>query len=271
MDPIEKKPLFHFYPGKPILSLGFYGCNFRCPFCQNHEISQHTPVVQKKLSPLEAVNLALDQGSFGIAYTYSEPGVHHEWIIETAQLASQQGLKNVLISNGYLNQEPAKELIEVMDGANIDLKSFSNTFYNELGGSLDPVLQFIAESYDKLHLEVTTLIIPGKNDSLDEMESMTTFLSNLSSSLPYHLSAYYPHFKYTAPPTDPDHLLTLAKVAKKKLDYVYTGNIITGDNNTYCPKCGALLIKRNHYNTKLSGITDKSCNNCKNPTNFIIN
>jgi len=271
MDPIEKKPLYHFFPGSQILSLGFYGCSFHCPFCQNHAIARGKPREgARKLSPADAVTLARDNGSFGIAYTYSEPTVHHEYLMDTAREARAAGLKNVLISNGFLNPEPARMLLALTDAANIDLKGFTEEFYRrELKGSLEPVKEFIRMAAAMTHLEVTTLVIPGRNDSPEEIEAMARFLSTLSRDIPYHLSAYHPSYRYTAPPTDPGTLLGLVEVARRHLNYVYTGNIAGGDSSTYCPACGALLVERRGYGAVMRGINQNRCTECGKSTSVI--
>ncbi|MGA2642992.1 MAG: AmmeMemoRadiSam system radical SAM enzyme, partial [Spirochaetia bacterium] len=165
VDPIEKKPLYHFHPGSRILSAGFVGCSFHCKFCQNWQISQTTEAGTRFISPEDLVSAAINEGSFAIAYTYSEPLVHAEYVVDTARLAHEAGLKNVLVSNGYLNPDPASEVLSLMDAANIDLKGFDQRFYRvETGGSLAEVQRFLKQAAGCVHLEVTTLVIPTKND-----------------------------------------------------------------------------------------------------------
>ena len=263
MDPIEKKPLYHYHPGKLVLSLGFYGCSMGCPFCQNHEISQERSTRGRKLSPADAVNLAREHRSFGIAYTYSEPTVHFEWVVETAKLAREAGIRNILVSSGYLNPEPADALISVMDAANIDLKGFQPDFYRrELKGDLEPVKNFIAQAFGRIHLEVTTLIIPGKNDGPEEIDGMSQFLSDISPDIPYHLSAYYPHFQYSRPATEAKNLLQLAIRARKRLRHVYTGNIQEGDRAARCIACGAVLVERLGTRVRLGFSEEGTCLSC---------
>ena len=205
VDPIEKKPLYHFHPGKNILSVGFVGCSFRCPFCQNHRISQDTGVPTREVSAGELVALAEQEGSFGIAYTYSEPLVHLEYVLEACRLARARGLKNVLVSNGFVNPQPAEELLGLLDAANIDLKSFNPEFYRqEIGGELEEVKRFLTQARGRIELEVTTLVIPGRNDGPEEMEAIAAFLAALDPAIPLHLSAYHPQYRYTLPPTPPD-------------------------------------------------------------------
>ena len=263
MDPIEKKPLYHFYPESDILSIGFYGCSFHCPFCQNYSISQTNKGRFDEKTPEELVVIAKSHNSVGIAYTYSEPLIHFEYVLNSAKIARKNGLKNVLVSNGYINPEPAVELLEYLDAANIDLKAFTDDFYKkEVGGSLAEVKRFISQAAGKIHLEVTTLVIPGKNDSDEEIESIARFLSGLSPDIPYHLSCYYPTYKYSIPPTPPGTVKRLAELAGKYLNYVYLGNVGSSETNTYCPKCRKLLIKRAGYNVTIKGIEKGRCVSC---------
>lgn len=263
IDPMEKKPLYHFYPGEKILSAGFLGCNFHCPFCQNYQISQSTDISFSTLTPTELVDNALKQGSFAIAYTYSEPLIHFEHVLEAAKQAHEKGLKNVLVSNGYINQEPASELLEHIDAANIDLKSFNPDFYRrEIGGKLAEVKRFITQAAAMTALEVTTLIIPGKNDTLEEIEEIAAFMGAIDRNIPYHLSAYYPQYHYHIPPTPLSTLTAASKTAGKHLNYVYLGNVGSSEINTLCPECGSLLIRRRGYSVQIKGIKEHKCSNC---------
>ncbi|MAG13169.1 MAG: AmmeMemoRadiSam system radical SAM enzyme [Spirochaetales bacterium] len=263
MDPIEKKPLYHFYPGRSILSIGFYGCNLRCPFCQNYDISQRVTPQKAPISPGELVDIALGRNSVGIAYTYSESVVHFEYVVEAAKIARRQGLKNVLVSNGFLNPEPAAELLDLMDAANIDLKSFSDDFYEkELKGALGPVLEFIKLASKRVFLEVTTLIIPGKNDSKEEISEIAGFLGAIDRGIPLHLSCYYPTYKYSIQATAPETVYLLAEIARDKLHFVYAGNVGGVETNTMCPSCNSLLVQRRGYYTEWVGISRERCKAC---------
>ena len=265
MDPIEKKPLYHFYPGSTIFSVGFFGCNFHCPFCQNYTISQRVEK-RKQISPESLVEMACESGSFGIAYTYSEPLIHFEYVQKAAELAHSRGLKNVLVSNGHLNPEPAKELLSIVDAANIDLKSFNPDFYRkELGGNFDSVLEFLSIASKKTSLEVTTLVIPGKNDSDQEINQIAQFVSSLDSQIPLHLSCYYPTYKYSVGATPTERIVDLTGIAGEILEYVYPGNVGLRESNTFCPDCGSLLIRRAGYYTSVVGIKDGRCSSCENP------
>jgi pyruvate formate lyase activating enzyme len=267
MDPIEKKPLYHFCPGSSILSVGTVGCSFRCGFCQNYHISQNPEYPTEYYTSEDIVTIARQKRSIGIAYTYSEPLIWYEWVIDTCRLVRDAGLKNVFVTNGYINPEPLSELLQYADAFNIDLKSFSDEFYRKtIGGKLQPVLDTIEEISKRVEivLEVTTLIIPGYNDSNEEMERLTDWLASLSPDIPYHLSAYYPMYKFTAPTTQLSTLQRLQEIAGKKLHYVYLGNV-RGESSSYCANCGALLVQRFGYSVKIVNYNDGVCNSCGRP------
>jgi pyruvate formate lyase activating enzyme len=272
-DPIEKKPLYHYYPGKQIFSAGFYGCNLSCPFCQNYTISKEFSLSGKNyISPDDLVDSAFERGSFGIAYTYSEPIVHFEYVTEAEEYASSLGLKNILVTNGYINDDFSDKLLSNTDAVNVDLKSYNPDFYTkELKGKLEPVLSFIRKAGASVHTEITTLIIPGKNDSEEELRQSAAFIASVNKQIPFHLSAYHPCYKYSIPPTTPSKLMRLAEIASEYLDFVYTGNINSGRADTKCPSCGNTLINRSGYQTECSGIKGGICAICGTPVvNFGI-
>jgi pyruvate formate lyase activating enzyme len=227
LDPIEKKPLYHFRPGTQILSAGFAGCNLRCPFCQNWHISQNTDIPGRYISPRELIAAAKKEAVGQIAYTYSEPLVHIEYLLDCMKEGRKQGVANVLVSNGCVTKDAAAVILEYTDAANIDLKCFSGETYSKiLGGDLEAVKSFIAAAHERgVHLELTTLVVPGLNDSPEELDASAGFISGISPGIPWHLSAYHPDWKWNAPPTRADFLLEAAKLAGQKLRYVYTGNI----------------------------------------------
>jgi pyruvate formate lyase activating enzyme len=268
-DPIEKKPLYHYRPGSAILSLGFAGCNLRCPFCQNWHISQTTDVQGSRFSPEEIIALVQEKGFTQIAYTYSEPLVHIEFLLDCMALARKAGIANVLVSNGCVTSDAAAEILALTDAANIDLKCFSEETYSRLlGGSLPAVLAFIETACKTgVHLEVTTLIVPGLNDGEEETRRCAAFLAGLSpagsgmGTIPWHLSAYHPDYQWEAPPTDPARLREIARRAREKLAFVYTGNVPgeTTDRftDTRCPHCGAVLVQRRGYRVNTGGLVLK--------------
>jgi len=263
VDPIEKKPLYHYHPGAQILSVGFVGCSFRCGFCQNWHISQGRDARTRFMSPQALVAAARREGSFGIAYTYSEPLIHAEYTLDTAALAREAGVKNVLVSNGYLSEGPAVEVLSLMDAANIDLKSFNEDFYRtETGGRLTEVKRFIEQAARMTHLEVTTLIIPGKNDDPGEIEALAIWMASLGKDIPLHFSAYHPDYKYSIPSTSAEQLRSLAVLARRHLHYVYTGNIGPEESPTMCPGCGNVLVKRQGYSVQVTGLRGNSCAKC---------
>lgn len=263
VDPIEKKPLYHFYPGSSILSVGFVGCSLRCPFCQNHGISQSTSSPTDHIEPEDLVSAALRERSFGIAYTYSEPLIHFEYVLACSKAARAAGLKNVLVTNGYLNPEPLAEILTFTDAANVDLKSFqAGVYQQELGGSLEEVKRFIAKAAGHIALEVTTLVVPGMNDSEGEIEQSARFLASLDPLIPYHLSCYHPRYRASAPPTDPASVVRLAEVARRHLKHVYVGNVGTEETVTFCAGCGNALIRRRGYATRVTGIAAGVCSRC---------
>lgn len=231
LDPIEKKPLAMFMPGSYILSLGSYGCNLRCPWCQNHEISQVGSFPGARfISPEAAVDMALglkDRGNVGIAYTYNEPLIAWEYVADTSTLARENGLVNVLVSNGNINREYARKVLPVIDAANIDLKVFSEEGYRRIGGDLRTVQAFIEEAVvSGVHVELTTLIVPGVNDKREMMEEEARYIASLDPCIPLHVTRFFPRFQMDdAKPTPVDTVRRMADVAASHLKHVFTGNI----------------------------------------------
>jgi pyruvate formate lyase activating enzyme len=256
IDPIEKKPLYHFKPGSSILSVGFVGCNLRCPFCQNWEISQSTDAATRELSPAALVAAAQAARSFGIAYTYSEPLIHLEYVVEAMERAHEAGLANVLVTNGCILEPPAREILALADAANVDLKAYSaETYERILGGDLESVTRFITIAAELgVHVEVTTLVVPGLNDAEQETDACADFLASISVDLPWHLSAYRPEYKWKAPPTPSETLRRIATRARNKLRYVYVGNVAFESNDTVCPHCAAVAVRRRAYKVDASGL-----------------
>ncbi len=230
LDPIEKKPLRRFHPGNSILSVGSFGCNLRCPFCQNCDIAQSggEALSVRELFPAGLVKIALNQkaqGNIGVAYTYNEPLVGYEYVRDCAKLAHENGLLNVAVTNGYINAEPLLALLPLLDALNIDLKGFTQRFYSMVGGELETVKTSIALAAAQCHVEVTTLIIPGENDSEGEMEALSAWLASVRPDIPLHVSRFFPRYRMLEkPPTPVETVRHLAEVARGSLRHVYTGN-----------------------------------------------
>ncbi|RJP28229.1 MAG: AmmeMemoRadiSam system radical SAM enzyme [Candidatus Omnitrophota bacterium] len=271
VDPIEKKPLFHFLPSSKAFSIATAGCNLRCQFCQNWEISQRNPdeIRYENLDPQQIVSMAVDSGSPVIAYTYTEPTIFYEYMLDTARLARQAGLKNVIHSAGFINEEPLRKLAKYLDAADIDLKAFNDDYYAKIcGGSLEPVLNTLKVlKNENVHLEITTLILPGLNDNPDEIRAMCKWIKeNLGADTPLHFSRFFPMYKLIAlSPTPVSTLEKLRSIAMEEgLEYVYIGNV--GGNageNTYCPKCKKTVIGRKGYFIEQINVENGMCKFCK--------
>lgn len=269
LDPVEKKPLYHFFPGYNILSIGSFGCNMKCDFCQNFNISQQVPgTLKPEMTPEKLVIAAISaEKNIGIAFTYNEPIIWFEFMKDVATLAKNEGLFTAMVSNGYVNSDPLNEIIQFIDAFNIDLKAFNNTSYKKLTGvSMHPVkntLKQIAKSGK--HLEITTLIIPGQNDSDKEMILQSEWIAGeLGKEVPLHLSRYFPMYRRDDPATTPETLIRLFEIASERLDNVYMGNTQSDTGqSTNCPKCGKTVTIRSGYNTKLLNLDkDGKCADC---------
>jgi len=267
VDPIEKKPLFHFYPGSTAYSIATVGCNFHCLHCQNWTISQveNGEIVGKETTPGRIVRNAIDNRCQSIAYTYTEPTIFYEYAYDVAEIAHEKGLKNLFITNGYISEEALKEISLYLHAANIDLKSMSDSFYRNIcGGKLQPVLDNIKLYHNlSIWIEVTTLIIPGYNDDSNELKNIAEFIRKIDASIPWHVTRFYPAYKLSdIPPTSLETLRKAVEIGKKAgLEYVYQGNVREGEN-TYCPRCGGLLIKRDGFNTVVNKIKNGTCPYC---------
>ncbi|MBU1998705.1 MAG: AmmeMemoRadiSam system radical SAM enzyme [Candidatus Omnitrophota bacterium] len=269
-DPIEKKPFFHFLPGSFTFSVATAGCNLKCKFCQNWEISQRTPeeVQFSYLEPRELIQAVRKSGRNIIAYTYSEPTIFFEYMLETAKLAKAQGLINVMHSNGFINEEPLRELCKYLDGADIDLKGFSEEYYQKLcEGSLEPVLKSLKILKENgVHLEITNLILPGFNDNLEVIRQMCVWIKdNLGVDTPLHLSRFHPQYQLIH--LNPTPLETLEKAGEIARDvglrYVYIGNLPTAQGeNTYCPKCKKMVIGRKGFFVLENNLINGRCKFC---------
>lgn len=271
VDPVEKKPLFHFHPGSSAYSIATVGCNFRCLNCQNYEISQMPRetgrVVGENTTPESVVEEARLYRCKSIAYTYTEPTVFYEFAYDVARLASKEGIKNVFVTNGYITEEALKEIRPYLDAANIDLKGFSDEFYRKnCGARLDLVLDTI-RSYKKMGIwiELTTLLIPTLNDDEAQLKAIADFIVNLDPGIPWHISRFYPMYKLLDLPETPMKSLDAARRIgiEAGLRYVYQGNVPGSEGeNTYCHRCGKLLIHRYGYRILEYEIKDGQCPRC---------
>jgi pyruvate formate lyase activating enzyme len=270
-DPVEKKPFYHYHPGKIILSLGSVGCNMNCKCCQNWQISQTSVVdfhFSKTLNPTEIVKLAISRkDNIGVAYTYNEPTIWFEYMIDIAKLVKVEGLKNVMVSNGYINEDPLAELMHCMDAFNIDLKGFSEDFYRKFtGSSLSPVLRTLKQIRNAgKHLEITCLVIPSLNDNPELFGEMVRWIAEeLGGNTVLHLSRYHPDYKLDVEPTSASQLEILYGIAREKLSYVYVGNIQFKDyQDTRCSNCGNMVISRNGYQISIRALNKEGlCENC---------
>ena len=270
IDPIEKKPLFHFLPSTTAFSLATAGCNLKCKFCQNWEISQGLPeeIDYNYIEPADLVRKVKESGSPTIAYTYTEPTIFYEYMLETAKLAKEQGIKNIMHSNGYINAEPLRQLAKYLDAANIDLKGFTNDFYAQLSeGTLEPVLNSLKIlKQEGVHLEITNLILPGYNDDAETIRRMCLWIKeNLGEDTPLHFSRFFPLYKLLS--LSPTPVETLEKARQIALDcglqYVYIGNLAGHPaENTYCPKCKKAVIERRGYFILQNNIENGKCKFC---------
>lgn len=262
LDPIEKKPLYHVKPGAAILSLGSYGCNLRCQFCQNWTISQRQNF-GTELAPEAVVREAVAQEACGVAYTYNEPLINFEYVRDCARLVKDAGLLNVLVTNGYVNPEPCEELLPLIDAWNIDLKSIRQDFYARIcGASLAPVQDTIRRVAARAHVEVTHLVVTGANDDLKQIAELAEWVASVSPEIPLHLTRYYPQYQWGMPPT-PALLLEQARdLAKTKLTWVYLGNLAPQNDSVYCPQCGETLVDRQGYDTRRVAVRGNACPRC---------
>jgi pyruvate formate lyase activating enzyme len=271
VDPVEKKPLFHFLPGTKIYSIGTLGCNLRCSFCQNWEISQtskqkDSEIYGIEMTPEEAVKNAIANNCKSIALTYNEPTIFFEYAYDICRQAKKHKLKTVFVSNGFINKKPIEKISKYLDAVNIDIKSFNEDFYKKTcGASLNPILEAVKAYYKKnIWIEITTLIIPGENDSEKELEQITGFIASIDKNLPWHISAFHPDYKMTSKESTPISSLEKAyEIGKRSgLSYIYTGNVLRGRENTYCPNCKKAVIKRFAYNIIENSINNGLCMFC---------
>jgi len=281
IDPIEKKPLFHFFPGSLSLSVASVGCNFKCLFCQNADIAQMPSdrnglIMGDSFKPEEIVKIAKKGKCKSIAYTYTEPTVNFEFVLDTAKLAAEKRIKNVLVTNGYISDQALKILSPYIDAANVDLKAFNNEFYTKIcNAELENVQKTLVQMNSAgIFLEITTLIIPGLNDNTEEIQNLALFIAeSLGRETPWHVSRFHPSYKLYDPPVTPVETLNKAREAglNEGLKYVYTGNVHgSGFENTLCSNCGKLLIKRSGFMVEENLIVNGSCPGCNTKTDGLF-
>lgn len=282
LDPIEKKPFYHFIPGSLTFSFATVSCNFRCLGCQNWDISQYIrenkseEIPGENLPPEKIVSLALENGAHGIAYTYTEPTIFMEYALDTAELAREKKLFNVFVTNGYMSREAINEMKGKIDAARIDLKSFNEKTYSEICGNvnLEGILDSIKLLHKIMHIEIIVLVINGINDSDDELRALCKWVAELDKNVPLHFIAFYPHYKMeNHRKTDLSTLLRARKIGYEEgLNYVYTGNIPHSESSsTYCPKCKSLLIQRSGFSITLFNLNnDATCKKCGAKQNIIL-
>ncbi len=271
IDPIEKKPLYHFLPGSDSFSIATRGCNFSCPFCQNWQISQTSSKESQRLSgrqflPEEIVDSAVKQNCRSISYTYTEPTIYFEYAYDTAKLAAERGLSNIFVTNGYMTSEALDTINPFLDACNVDLKSFRDVFYKKMcRAHLQPVLESIRHMKKlKIWIEITTLVIPGQNDSDEELTGIADFIADVDPNIPWHISRFHPDFKYSESASTPISTLRRAfDIGKQKgLKYIYIGNVPSESEDTICPNCQEILIKRRGFAVSDIKIKESLCGYC---------
>ncbi|OGD37687.1 MAG: AmmeMemoRadiSam system radical SAM enzyme [Candidatus Aminicenantes bacterium RBG_19FT_COMBO_58_17] len=274
IDPIEKKPLYHFLPGTTSFSIATIGCNFRCPFCQNWQISQAGKKDKgfgggQPLSPEEIVRAARTRGCRSISYTYTEPTIFFEYAYDTSKLAREAGLANVFVTNGYMTAEALRLIQPYLDAANVDLKAFQEETYKKVcGARLGPVLDSIRLMRELgIWVEVTTLVVPGMNDGNEELAAIARFIASVSPEIPWHISRFHPDYKYTQTPATPiERLRKAAALAREAgLKFIYVGNVWGESEVTICPQCGKDLIRRSGFSVEENKIKGGKCSSCGSP------
>jgi pyruvate formate lyase activating enzyme len=269
VDPMEKKPLYHFFPGETIYSIGGWGCNLACFFCQNWSISQVRPAGVDRVTPEQIVRATLANRCRHLAFTYNEPLIGYEFVLDTAKLARAAGVSTVLVTNGYIEAEPAAGLLPWIDALNIDIKSMEEDFYRQhCRGTLSPILNFCRQAVKQgCHVEITNLVIPTLNDRPDLIRQLARWIgTELGTRVPLHLSAYHPDHECALPPTTAEILSEAVRVAREELQYVYAGNLaVLVEQDTSCPQCGNVWIRRQGYQVERVGLSGIECARCRHP------
>ncbi len=272
VDPIEKKPLYHFLPGSRVLSAGNNGCNLKCAFCQNWSISQ-IDAETTYISPADLLQATLNAGTPSVAFTYAEPVVWFDYVLDCCRMLRESGIKTALVTNGMINPEPLAMILPFVDAMNIDIKSMDSDFYRSIcHGWRDPVLETARMASHHCHLEITNLVIPNRNDSEELFHRLGVFIQNeLSSHTPLHLSAYHPEYRLSEPPTSYETLKTARMILRQYLDFVYLGNISPSESDTICPSCGTPAVQRSGYrNIQIDLSPDGHCLNCSQDLHVIL-
>ncbi|MCR4419497.1 MAG: AmmeMemoRadiSam system radical SAM enzyme [Clostridia bacterium] len=276
-DPVEKKPLYHFCPGTVVFSLGTVGCNFHCEFCQNWEIARGDVGATFELGVEALIEVLTRQAPphcVGVAYTYSEPSVWYEYVLAASRGVREKGYRNVLVTNGFINPEPLAQLLPYVDALNIDVKSFTDSFYRRVvHGEREPVLRTAIQAKEAgCHVEITTLLVPGLNDGREELEQLVDWIAtHLGSDTPLHFSRYFPHYRLRLPPTPVETLRRARELARRKLSFVYLGNVPDAEaSTTYCPGCGRPVVERLGYRVSSSGLADGRCRYCGRRLPFVL-
>jgi pyruvate formate lyase activating enzyme len=266
IDPIEKKPLYHFFPGSRVYSVGFFGCNLNCPFCQNHHISRNRDSLGEKLNPKELVELVISSAERIIAFTYSEPLIHLDYVAEAMERAQAAGLYTVLVSNGTISPKYHRKALRYCDAVNIDLKSTDGQWVEKtLKGNLEMNLNFIESALDmNVHVELTQLIVPEANDQPGQIETFSRWVVDHNPDIPIHFSAYHPAYKFSSAATNPQAVLQAVEMAKQSgAHFVFPGNILGGVRDSICPQCSTLLIDRTGTNGP--SLKSQNCPSCNSP------
>jgi len=264
LDPVEKKPLYHYYPGSTILSLGSFGCNLRCQYCQNWQISQQV-LEARAITPQAVAELAQaygNEGCIGAAFTYNEPAIWYEFVWDAAEHIKAAELAVVLVTNGYMSPKPWRELLTRVDAVNVDIKGWSEEFYRRLcGGRLEPVLDNVEAARELCHVELTYLVVPGINDEQKDFERFIRWVAGLSPDTPLHLTRYFPSYKLKMAPTPLTTLQRLASLAREHLNFVYLGNVGLLES-TLCPQCSRVIIQRGLVSTVTPNLVRGKCVGC---------
>lgn len=272
VDPVEKKPLFHFHPGAPVLSLGTIGCNLECPFCQNWQLARcQLPFEPQKVTPENVLEMALERDIKLVAFTYNEPTIWYEFVLNTSRLLRARGILVVLVTNGFIRQEPLRLLLPLVSAANVDVKAFRDEDYRKLSGLVGPVKETVKKMLEQgVHVELTHLSVPGINDDLEAFQEMVHWIAGLNRAVPLHITRYFPQYHWDRPPTELQRIRKLIELAKKELFYVYPGNT-QEESSTRCSECGHVLVRRSGYQVDPSGLDpDGRCRECGARNNFCL-